>query len=90
MQIHRTVVSDSKDTKRKVSLVRAMADGYADGKKMAEAIAANPSLLHGLGVVLRKLAANAEARPILDKVFDRHAKRFPSEYRAYADARLVH
>lgn len=90
MQTTRTAVSDAKDTARKVSFVRSMAAGYRDGKKFAQAIAADPTLLRGLAVVLRKLARNPEARTILDKVFERHARQFPSEYRAYAQARLTH
>ena len=89
MKSTRTAVSDAKDTARKVSLIRAMADGYQDGKRLAQAIAAEPALLRGLAVVLCKLARNGEARPILDKVFERYARKYPNEHRAYLGARLM-
>jgi len=90
MKTQRTFVSDAGDTARKVSFVRAMAEGFEDGRRIAQAISQDHSLIRGLNVVIRRLAKNEPAARILDKVFERYGTKYPREHRTYVESRLLH
>jgi len=85
----RTIVTDKKDSRNKKASAREFAETNPKiALAMAEAIAANPSLLDGLTVVVTRLAKHEEAATILDEVFMKHGKKYPRTYRAYVDVRL--
>ncbi|MBU1665473.1 MAG: hypothetical protein KKG92_08735 [Gammaproteobacteria bacterium] len=84
----RSVLSDAKDTERKVNYTRGVA--HHDplmAKKMAKAIAKDVTLLDGLGAVIKGLAHHDESRTIMLEVFEKSgvAKRYPHTHRAFLE-----
>lgn len=86
----KTGISDAADTRRKVAQTRDRVETDATfAATVAQKIAANPSLLDGLGAIVAKLAKHAEAAAILDEVFeDGAAAQYPKTYRTYLNARF--
>ena len=85
----RTHVSDERDSRRKVAYLRELIESDpAVAIATANAIAANPSWLDGLGPIVARLARVDEAAAILERVFAEHARSYPRTYLAYVDARL--
>lgn len=89
MTTPRTQRSDAADSAVKRSLVRERAaDSAAFALSLASAIERDPSLLDGSARVVAAMARHDAAVAILEKVFDKHAKRYPKSYRAFVDARF--
>jgi len=83
--------SDDRDTQQKRAFVRfTAAQNPAVAEKMAQAIAADETLLAGLGVVVKLLSNHDQARSILEDVFKRPgvAKKYATAHKAFARAQL--
>jgi hypothetical protein len=81
--------SDQQDTDHKRAFVRYTAAQNPEvAKKMAEAIAADDSLLAGLAPVVKLLMNHATARAILEQVFQRPgvAKKYAKAHQAFSRA----
>lgn len=86
-----SIRTDERDSRQKQAFVRFTAESNPDiAEKMANAIAADVSLLQGLTKVVQGICMHAKARAILAEVFARPgiAKKFSHAYSAYASAEL--